>query len=266
MYDSNSRRAHLNAIRQVLSFINSQNGNPFVLKGGTALSLCYGLDRFSEDIDFDVPGKSLAYDRFKDSIQRFCTTEGYTFRIAKDTATTQRAYINYGDTSRPLKVEASYRRMEIPTTHVRVIDGIQVYTLDELARLKAAAYSGRDKIRDLYDVAFICTHYYDQLTPSAQDALRSALEYKDLEHFDYIVRTQKDELIDTDALETMFLESFDKLGLLGPLADSEPAPKGPSLETKRDAVSLKGEALDARRASKELEDDRGDGGFHDKER
>ncbi len=26
---------------------------PMVLKGGTALKLCYGLDRFSEDLDFD---------------------------------------------------------------------------------------------------------------------------------------------------------------------------------------------------------------------
>ncbi len=28
-----------------------------VLKGGTALLLCYGLDRFSEDLDFDAPKK-----------------------------------------------------------------------------------------------------------------------------------------------------------------------------------------------------------------
>ena len=256
----------MDTIRQVLSFINAQKGNPFVLKGGTALSLCYGLDRFSEDIDFDVPGKSLAYDRFKDSVHRFCVAEGYTYRIAKDTATTQRAYINYGDTSRPLKVEASYRRMEIPGGYVCKIDGIQVYTLDELARLKAAAYSGRDKIRDLYDVAFICTHHFDKLSASAQDALRSALEYKDLEHFDYIVRTQRDELIDPDALETMFLESFDKLGLLSPLADSAPAPKNSSLEAEKDAVTLKKEALDARRASDALDEQDGPDSPHGMER
>jgi predicted nucleotidyltransferase component of viral defense system len=26
----------------------------FILKGGTALARCYGLDRFSEDIDLDL--------------------------------------------------------------------------------------------------------------------------------------------------------------------------------------------------------------------
>lgn len=241
MYDSNSRKEHLTVIRQVLSYMNAQKDNPFVLKGGTALSLCYGLDRFSEDIDLDVPGASLAYDRFKETLHRFCEVEGYTYRIAKDTATTQRVYINYGNVSRPLKVEASYRRMKIPDSSVCRIEGIQVYTLNELARLKAAAYSGRDKIRDLYDVAFICTHYYDVLSVSARDALRAALEYKDFEHFDYIVRTQKDELIDPDILETMFLESFDQLGLLGPRADNEPAPTNTSLEASQDTATLKGE-------------------------
>ncbi len=93
--------------------------------------------------------------------------------------------------------------------------------MDEMARLKAAAYNGRDKIRDLYDVSFICTHYYEKLSESARDALRTALEYKDLEQFDYIIQMQRDELIDSGVLKTMSLESFDKLGLLSPLADEE---------------------------------------------
>lgn len=46
-------RHHGLAIRRVLRGINSSQGNPFVLKGGTALMECYGLDRFSEDIDLD---------------------------------------------------------------------------------------------------------------------------------------------------------------------------------------------------------------------
>lgn len=120
--------------------------------------------------------------------------------------------------------------------------------MDEMARLKAAAYNGRDKIRDLYDVSFICTHYFDQLSESARDALRTALEYKDLEQFDYIVRNQKDELIDPDALETMFLESFDKLGLLSPLSDREVSEPISSGETEKH-ISLSDEVRSARAAS-----------------
>ena len=252
MHDSGSREGHLTAIRQVISFVNAQSDNPFVLKGGTALSLCYGLDRFSEGIDFDASGASHAYGRFREAVHRFCKAEGYTYRIAKDTATMQRAYIDYGNASCPLKVEASYRRLEIPDSYVCIKGGIKVYTLDELARLKAVAYSGQDKIRDLYDVAFICTHHYDELDVSARDALRAALEYKDLERFDYIVRTQRDGLIDPDALETMFLESFDKLGLLSPRADNEPTPEDSSPEVSRGAVALEEEAHDAGRASEKL--------------
>ena len=72
---------------------------------------------------------------------------------------------------------------------------------------------------NLYDVTFLCTHYLDELSESARDALSSALEYKDLNQFDYIVQTQKDDLIDPDVLEDMFLQSFSALGLLDPSPD-----------------------------------------------
>lgn len=242
-----NEKQHLTAIRDVLTFINSKKDNPYILKDGTALSLCYSLNRFSEDIDLDAAGSTVSHGRFKSEIQHFCEANSYSYRIAKDTMTTQRAYIDYGNPGRPLKVEISYRRKEIPEHLVCNRDGIQVYTLDEMARLKAAAYNGRDKIRDLYDVAYICTHYLDDLGESARDALRATLEYKDLEQFDYIVRTQKDELIDPDVLETMFLESFDKLGLLSPDADDKYAP------SEEEPVRLKTEAHAMQESSKALD-------------
>lgn len=214
-----NQEKHLSVIKSFLDRINTLKDNPYVLKGGTALSLCYQLNRFSEDIDLDAPAHTKGGRRFFNEVQRFCTENNYSYRIAKDTPTTQRVYIDYGQEGLPLKIEVSFRRKIIPQELVCVKDGIQVYTLDEMARLKATAYSSRDKIRDLYDVAFICTHYYEELSPSARDALRTALEYKDIEQFDYIVQTQQDELINVDTLETMFLESFDKLGLLNPRAE-----------------------------------------------
>lgn len=217
-----NQQEHLSAITSFLTDVNARKDNPYILKGGTALSLCYALNRFSEDIDLDVAGNTMPYGRFINDIQRFCNEHGYSYRISKDTATTQRAYVNYGNEGRPLKIEVSYRRKIIPNNLICVKNGIQVYTLDEMARLKAAAYNGRDKIRDLYDVAYICTHYYEELSDSARDALRTALEYKEIEQFDYIVNNQKDELINVDTLETMFLESFDKLGLLNPRTSNSP--------------------------------------------
>lgn len=213
-----NRTLHLKAIHSVLDYVNSVADNPFVLKGGTALSLCYGLNRFSEDIDLDCPTRTN-HKRLVKIIGELCRKCGYSYRVAKDTPTTQRLYIDYGDGGHPLKVEASYRRKEIDPKRITRVSGYKVYTLDELAKLKAAAYSGRDKIRDLYDVTFLCTRCLDMLSESARDALSSALEYKDLDQFDYIVQTQRDDLIDPEVLEDMFLQSFSSLGLLGPTPD-----------------------------------------------
>jgi hypothetical protein len=46
------RQAHGGTIRDFLSYLNEKSGG-FILKGDTALSLCYQLDRFSEDIGLD---------------------------------------------------------------------------------------------------------------------------------------------------------------------------------------------------------------------
>jgi predicted nucleotidyltransferase component of viral defense system len=46
--------AHEQLMKSILKGIDD---TPLVLKGGTALLLAYGLDRFSEDLDFDAPHK-----------------------------------------------------------------------------------------------------------------------------------------------------------------------------------------------------------------
>lgn len=74
--------------------------------------------------------------------------------------------------------------------------------------------TSRDRLRDLYDVCFICNKYYDQLSDISISLLRSAVEYKGIEHFDYIIQTQQDELIDTNKLASDFLETYNLLGLL----------------------------------------------------
>jgi predicted nucleotidyltransferase component of viral defense system len=95
-----------------------------------------------------------------------------------------------------------------------VINDILVYSLETLCVLKAYAYSNRDKIRDLYDLAFICNNHFDRLSRQTVALLRTTLDYKGLEHFDYIVKNQPDELIDADKLAEDFLKMYDRLGLL----------------------------------------------------
>lgn len=76
-------QSHGFVIQRMLHGINSSQGNPFVLKGGTALMECYGLDRFSEDIDLDSLRSNVPSSRFFGMIDSICSNEGYTWRKAK---------------------------------------------------------------------------------------------------------------------------------------------------------------------------------------
>jgi hypothetical protein len=89
-----------------------------------------------------------------------------------------------------------------------------VYGIEPLCVMKINAYTGRDRIRDLYDLAFICNHFFDELSPQTVALLRSAIEYKGLEQFDYLISTQSDVLIDSNKLAEDFLKMYDRLGLL----------------------------------------------------
>jgi len=201
-------KRHANIMASFIKFINTKTGN-FVLKGGTALYLCYNLDRFSVDIDLDGKEKGLY-----EYVESFCVANGYSFRVAKDTTTVERYMVDYGNTGMPLKIEASYRRKEIPAEEIETVDGIKVYGIDPLCGMKINAYSGRDRIRDLYDLTFIFNHYFDKLSPQTLALLRGAVEYKGIAQFDYVVRNQPDELIDNDKLAVDFLTMFERLGLL----------------------------------------------------
>lgn len=207
--------AHRQAIEHILTAINTAKDNPFILKDGTALMECYGLDRFSEAIDLDCQRASVPATCFFRTIDRACSQYGYTWREGKNTPTVQRAFVDYGNPATPLKIEVSHRKREVPEDKTVIIDGIRTYTISEMCKLKCAAYMSRDKIRDLFDISFIADRYYDDLTPDAKDMLAMALEYKDLDQFDYLIRTQPDPLIDPAGLEDRFLRTMDKAGLLG---------------------------------------------------
>ena len=171
--------------------------------------MCYGLDRFSEDIDLDSTNKGI-----EKYIQNFCEQHGYTFRVAKDTDTTKRYLIHYSEAHRPLKIEVSYRKKHIETGKIDSVNGITVYKINEIFGMKINAYNGRDKIRDLYDVVFIVRNFHSELSKERIDMLKDALSFKGLEQFDYLLKTQTDELIDNDKLATEFLDMFDQLDLI----------------------------------------------------
>ena len=202
------KKRHGTVIASFVKYLNEKSDS-YILKGGTALYLCYRLDRFSVDIDLDGIGKGLAA-----IVEGFCRENGYSYRVAKDTATVERCMVDYGNAGKPLKIEVSYRRKEIPEEETETVNGIKVYGIDPLCGMKINAYSGRDRIRDLYDLTYIFNNYSDRLSPQTIAILRGAVAHKGITQFDYVVRNQPDELIDSDKLADDFLTMYDRLGLM----------------------------------------------------
>lgn len=193
---------HNEVINSFLKYINSST-DKFILKGGTALMTCYNLDRFSEDIDMD--GKKGNIEKLVDS---FCKQNDYTYRVAKNTDTVKRYMINYGNENRPLKLEISFRDKDQYLNKITKINNITVYDIETLCSMKASAYNNRDKLRDLYDLAFICNNYWDRLSDDIKVAVQSAVLNKGIEQFDYLIREQKDELINNNKLAEDFLKMY----------------------------------------------------------
>lgn len=82
----------------------------FVLKGGTALLLDYGSDRFSEDIDLDSFADNM-------NIHNKIKEYNWELSIKKNTDTVYRLMVDYGATNDigdyPLKIEISSRNKKL---------------------------------------------------------------------------------------------------------------------------------------------------------
>lgn len=206
------QKKHLEVITNFLDYLYAnQPSNPFILKGGTSLLRCYNLDRFSEDIDLDCERSSSAFFKI---IESFCQKYHYDYRIAKDTDTTKRCFIHYPEEYHPLKIEASYRTVEIENKRFTDRNKTIVYKIDELFMQKLNAYNSRDKLRDLYDVVFIYNNYKDELDSSLLQMAKYSLSYKGLEQVEYLLASEQDSLIEPNALINNFLHMYNDLGLL----------------------------------------------------
>lgn len=161
---TDEERDHIALMQMVTQKIQEQK--PYVLKGGTALMLAYGLDRFSEDLDFDV------YSDFKGSHKANLSSvlkniKENNFKVSnisirKDTDTVNRYRLNYQNSlnnEASLKIEISYRT---PLDRENAIfkNGIYVLPIEKIAGFKINSVldmnnDSRTKARDLYDANFI---------------------------------------------------------------------------------------------------------------
>ena len=93
-------------------------------------------------------------------------------------------------------------------------DGIITYTVESILQMKCEAYTGRYKLRDLFDIVTIYKLYTNLLTDSLISRLLEIFDRNGIERVDYFLETTEDEFIDKKVLEERFLEMYHELGLL----------------------------------------------------
>ncbi|MFT4189806.1 MAG: nucleotidyl transferase AbiEii/AbiGii toxin family protein [Aeromicrobium sp.] len=176
---THEQQQHVALMLSVAQQITRDTGDNFVLKGGTALLLAYGLPRHSTDLDFDGRRPNTNLTR---SIERGALAAGATVEslgLKKDTPTTKRYMLHYGGPSQPdpLKIETSFRQAgEIDEDDVTVVDGFRVYKIERLAALKIDAFLNREKGRDVFDVWFLLTRYPDVITDEQAAGIRAKVD------------------------------------------------------------------------------------------
>jgi len=197
-------------VKFMKAIVQSMNETPYILKGGTALMLGYGLDRFSEDLDFDSTKKINMENKIKKAA-------GFYFNnieidIVKNTDTVQRYRVGYSciNGRRKLKIETSFRQNQINDEHYLQIDGMKIYKIECLLDKKLkAAHDGnniRTVVRDLYDIWFIVKRYKENITNDLFKRLSSFCENIDILNSRYEEAYMNDDLINSKVkLEDLLL-------------------------------------------------------------
>lgn len=205
------QKARIEIIKKVLCALNDN----FVLKGATALSLYYGLNRYSEDIDLDAKSNNINVAKLLKANKNF---KDYNITIKKDTDTVFRAMLDYGRQSHlgnyPLKIKVSSRNKTFLQQGVLTytnIGGVNVYNISELIDMKIAAFNDRDKVRDLYDLNFLLNKYFEHFDHKQLWQINERIAYCGANELNILLfdEVKKHKLISNDSLDlNNFTQNF----------------------------------------------------------
>ncbi len=184
---------------------------PMVLKGGTALKLCYGLDRFSEALDFDAI-KALNLEHSIEEVFNQLGKSTAVFRhptitLTKKTDTVRRYHVVYGD-SINLKIETSLRGTPDDKDIIE-INGILTYKVAVLIKQKLRALQGRTTARDFHDVSFLYEHFYDDFGPEQQALIADLYNNQDSVLSRFNSAYSEDSILTTNDLLTDLMKLID---------------------------------------------------------
>jgi predicted nucleotidyltransferase component of viral defense system len=211
--------------------ISSDEKSALILKGGTALLLCYNLPRFSTDLDYD--GVSYDVDIVK-NIENGVKKSGLTISdviTKKNTDTVKRFMLHCEETPfDPLKIEISLRNKDVILNDKNCftkLNDIIVYKISHLAAFKVNAFLNRTTARDVFDLAFLIDKYPDAI--SDMHIKSSCEKFKSVGMGYYENLMKSDEIIKNIDYETILLKLHENLNQRSLLRKQS----GPSLNTDR---------------------------------
>ncbi len=174
----------------IVLFILSQHyGKELVFKGGTALSKCYGMDRFSADLDFNCES-NLNIDAIKKGLKRF----NLEFEIEETQSKNSETIILWIKGPLYIGTKNSFCRIELNISSrektkikpkiktlgrfLEEIPSFDVFVMDEKEILaeKIRTIMTRDKARDLYDLFFL----FEKNIKSNKELINEKLKLYDL--------------------------------------------------------------------------------------
>jgi predicted nucleotidyltransferase component of viral defense system len=131
-----------------------------IFTGGTMLRLCYGLNRFSVDLDFWLYKKidtEKYFNQLKELLSKF-----YSVRDAENKFHTMLFEVKSKDYPRSLKIEIRKKNEKVKTefaiaysqySNTQVM--VRTLSLQEMMSSKIETFLSRREIRDVFDIEFL---------------------------------------------------------------------------------------------------------------
>ena len=152
----------------ILFILSKEYGKEIVFKGGTALSKCFGLNRFSEDLDFDCE-KEIEFKKLNESLKRFkidfkISEKKYKSSVHWIIKIKGPLYIGIKNSICKILLDISLREKVILKPEIKNIGrfmeelpsfDILVMKEEEIFAEKIRTIMTRNKARDVYDLDFL---------------------------------------------------------------------------------------------------------------
>jgi predicted nucleotidyltransferase component of viral defense system len=162
------------------SIFSDEIGQFLAFKGGTLAYFCFGLDRFSTDVDLDL----LDHTKEQFVIQKMRDLLPLNGEIKNETLGNllHRRMFRYDQRSMNIKVELNKRKLTDNDYEIQIIENtsIRCMTRETSVSHKLLALSERFYNRDLYDVHFFFKNKFPFKESIIQD--RSGTSSKELIH------------------------------------------------------------------------------------